>query len=73
MKNMIPIILKQRGWSKYRLWKELGQTETDRALVYSRLCKRGAETRPIPPQTQWGTLARVAGVLGVSMSDLEAE
>lgn len=73
MKNMIPVILKEKNWTRHRLWKELGRSDADRSLVYSRLCKPGAENKPIPPATQWGTLARVAGVLGVTMSDLEAE
>jgi hypothetical protein len=70
-KNMIPIILKQRGWSRYKLWQSLGGTLSDRTLVYSNLARAGAENAPIPPGTQWQTIKRFASALEVEVTELE--
>jgi hypothetical protein len=70
-KNNIPILLETRNWTRYRLWKALDIVGA-RDTVY-RLGNPQASDAPIPPRTQWGTLKRIAEVLGVSMNDLEKE
>lgn len=70
-KNNIPQLLDVRGWSKYKLWQKMGGKVGDRSLVYERLVPDGAEFSPIPPNTHWGTLKRVAKALSVSIADLE--
>jgi len=70
-RNNIPNLLKKKGWSRYKLWLELGQRVGDRSLIYERLVQKGAEEKPIPPAIQWGTLKRVANALSVSVEKLE--
>ncbi len=69
--NLIPFILKAKGWTKYRLWQELGGKMGDRGLIYERLAAPGAEGKPIPPATHWGTMKRVATALCVPVASLE--
>ena len=70
-KNNIPQLLTVREWSKYRLWQEMGGKVGDRSLIYERLASEGAGLSPLPPNTHWGTLKRVAKALSVSIADLE--
>lgn len=70
-RNNIPNLLQEKNWTRYRLWAELGRNMGDRSLIYERLACKGAKLSPIPPATQWGTLKRVAQVLGVKIGDLE--
>ncbi len=70
-KNNIPILLKERKWTRYKLWKSLDIVGA-RDTVY-RLGNPQAVKDPIPPRTQWGTLRRIAEVLGVTMDDLEKD
>lgn len=70
-KNNIPVLLKKRKWTRYKLWKELDIVGA-RDTVY-RLGNPEAINKPIPPRTQWGTLRRIADVLGVTMNDLERD
>lgn len=70
-RNNIPILLKERNWTRYKLWKELDVVGA-RDAVY-RLGKPEAADQPIPPKTQWATLRSIARVLGVGMDDLESK
>lgn len=69
VKNNIPILLETRKWTRYKLWKALDIVGA-RDTVY-RLGNPQAANNPIPPRTQWGTLRRIADVMGVTMNDLE--
>jgi hypothetical protein len=69
IKNNIPVLLANRKWTRYKLWKALDIVGA-RDTVY-RLGHPEAINAPIPPRTQWGTLRRIADVLGVTMNELE--
>ena len=67
-KNNIPSILKDKKWTRYKLWQELGGSHSDRNLVYNILMKD-----LIPDGVQWGTMKRVAKALNVPLDVLEID
>lgn len=63
MTNKISIILKNKGWSIYRLHKETGLTyNTVHPLV---------RAKEIPNGIEYGTVKKIAKALGVGIDDLE--
>ena len=64
-KNQLSTILKDAGWSIYRLAKESG-------VGYRQVWSiHGSDE--IPPRTHYETLRKIADALDVSIDDLESE
>ena len=63
--NNIPALLSQREMTQYGLAKALGGESSHFALAY----KLGKEKESLAAK-QWGTLVRVAEILGVDIADL---
>jgi len=64
-KNNILKLLGQRGWSVYRLAKEVDmEYKSVHTLV---------NTETIPPQTHYATVRKIADALGVPVEKLEVE
>lgn len=64
--NKIPELLKQKGWTKYRLAQEVG-------MSHPSILKIVNSKNEIPPKTTWETVKKIARALGVTPNDLEGE